>query len=90
MWLYGTIKSKRYESNNELEISVSCDEGHSWPIRRSVYSGPCNYSDLAVMPDHTVVLLLGAGAYEHNRAFAKEARLVRIRLAGQAENSMNK
>jgi sialidase-1 len=90
VWLYGTIKSKRYESNNELEISVSCDEGHSWPIRRSVYSGPCNYSDLAVMPDHTVVLLLGAGAYEHNRAFAKEARLVRIRLAGQAENSMNK
>lgn len=84
VWLYSTIKSKRHDPENVLEIAISRDEGGSWPIRKGVYSGPCNYSDLAVMPDHTVVLVLGAGAYEHCRSFAKEVRLVRIRLFEQS------
>jgi sialidase-1 len=78
--LYSTITSKRFEPDNTLEVSVSFDEGNSWSIRQDVFRGPCNYSDLAVLPDNHLLVLLGAGAYEHSPGFAKEVVAVRVPL----------
>jgi hypothetical protein len=87
VWLYSTIKSKRYEPHNALEVSLSFNEGASWTIHKDVFSGPCNYSDIAVMPDNSVVVLIGAGAYEHSPGFAKEVVMVRIPFEWLAKTS---
>ncbi|CAG7646981.1 Sialidase [Paenibacillus solanacearum] len=80
VWLYSTIRGKRSDPGNALEVSVSRDEGASWTTHTDVYRGPCNYSDIAVMPDHSIVVLIGAGAYEPSPGFAKEVVLVRTTL----------
>ncbi|CAG7645390.1 exo-alpha-sialidase [Paenibacillus allorhizosphaerae] len=77
VWLYSTIKGKRPDPDNALEVSISYDEGASWTTQKDVFRGPCNYSDVAVMPD-SIVVLIGAGAYELSPGFAKEVVLVRM------------
>ena len=38
-----------------LSIKLSHDDGKTWPINRTLEAGPSAYSDLAVMPDGTVL-----------------------------------
>ncbi|MFC3196805.1 exo-alpha-sialidase [Parapedobacter deserti] len=45
----------------ELIIRMSADDGRSWPIQRILQTGPSTYSDLAVLPDGTVLCLYGHG-----------------------------
>jgi len=40
-----------------LSIKLSRDDGASWPISRTLVPGPSAYSDLAVLPDGTVLCL---------------------------------
>jgi sialidase-1 len=40
-----------------LSIKLSRDDGKTWPINRTLESGPSAYSDLAVLPDGTVLCL---------------------------------
>jgi len=44
----------------KLSLRVSRDDGRSWPIVRVLEPGPSAYSDLAVLPDGTVVCLYEA------------------------------
>ena len=48
-----------------LTIRLSMDNGRSWPVRRTLESGPSAYSDLAVLPDHDVLCL-----FERNESIA--------------------
>lgn len=40
-----------------LSIKLSRDDGQTWPISRTLEPGPSAYSDLAVLPDGTVLCL---------------------------------
>lgn len=46
-------KSKR----ENLSIKLSRDDGKTWPVNKTLESGPSAYSDLAVLPDGTVLCL---------------------------------
>ncbi len=46
---------------NDLGISISIDEGKSWFLPKLIYKGPANYSDIAVLPDHSIFVLYGRG-----------------------------
>ena len=40
-----------------LSIKLSRDNGKTWPVNKTLESGPSAYSDLAVLPDRTVLCL---------------------------------
>lgn len=43
-----------------LTIKLSRDDGQTWPVSKTLEAGPSAYSDLAVMPDGTVICLYEA------------------------------
>ncbi|MFM7081309.1 MAG: hypothetical protein ACKOYI_05005 [Actinomycetota bacterium] len=43
-----------------MSLRVSRDDGRTWPVVRVLDPGPSAYSDLAVLPDGTVVCLYEA------------------------------
>ena len=45
-----------------LSIKLSRDDGKTWPVSRTLDAGPSAYSDLAVLPDGTVVCLYEKGS----------------------------
>lgn len=45
-----------------LTIQLSRDDGMTWPVSRTLEAGPSAYSDLAVLPDGTVVCLYEKGS----------------------------
>jgi sialidase-1 len=49
-----------------LSIKLSYDEGETWPVNRSLEPGPSAYSDLAVLPDGTMLCHYGRGGTESN------------------------
>ncbi|QIF01537.1 sialidase family protein [Roseimicrobium sp. ORNL1] len=38
-----------------LSIKISYDDGRTWPVNRTLEEGPSAYSDLAVLPDGTIL-----------------------------------
>ncbi|MEZ5386671.1 MAG: sialidase family protein [Prosthecobacter sp.] len=44
-----------------LSIKLSRDDGKTWPVNKTLDAGPSAYSDLAVLPDGTVLCLYEAG-----------------------------
>jgi len=44
-----------------LSIALSRDDGRTWPVRKTLEPGPSAYSDLAVLPDGTVLCLYESG-----------------------------
>ena len=44
-----------------LTIRMSCDEGRTWPVRKTLEPGRAAYSDLAVLPDGTILCFYEAG-----------------------------
>jgi sialidase-1 len=53
------IPAKRGLREN-LTIQVSRDDGQTWPVSRTLDPGKSAYSDLAVLPDGTVLCLYEA------------------------------
>ncbi len=47
---------------NDLTIRLSYEEGKSWPVAKLLQQGPSAYSDLAVLPDGTIVCLYETGS----------------------------
>jgi hypothetical protein len=54
-------RSKR----KDLTIRMSSDGGKTWPISKLLEEGGATYSDLAMLPDKTIVCLYGHGGTEH-------------------------
>ena len=44
-----------------LSIKLSRDDGKTWPLNKTLETDPSAYSDLAVLPDGTVLCLYEAG-----------------------------
>jgi sialidase-1 len=55
-----------------LSIKLSRDDGKTWPISKTLEPGPSAYSDLAVLPDGTVLCLFEGNADIHLGRFNLE------------------
>ncbi len=49
----------------DMAVFLSYDEGKTWPMKRVIQAGPCGcgYSDLAVLPDKTILCAYGSGPH---------------------------
>lgn len=54
-------KNESTKGRKNLVVRVSFDEGESWPVVKVVDQGPAWYSDLAVLPDNTILLIYETG-----------------------------
>jgi sialidase-1 len=52
---------RAHRSRRDLSLWVSRDDGATWPIKRLLRAGPAAYSDLAVLPDGSVVCVMETG-----------------------------
>ena len=63
-----TKKKKDYDDQGfqrtDMGIFMSLDEGKTWPVKKVIHAGPCGcgYSDLAVLPDGTILCAYGSGS----------------------------
>jgi sialidase-1 len=53
---------REHAARRDVTIHLSRDGGRTWPVSRILQSGPGAYSDLAVLPDDTVLCLYESGA----------------------------
>ena len=44
---------------SRMTVSLSYDECRTWPVNKLIYEGPGEYSDLAIAPDITALLIYG-------------------------------
>lgn len=44
-----------------MSVRLSCDEGKTWPIVKTLHAGPASYSCLAVLPDGGILCLYERG-----------------------------
>jgi sialidase-1 len=54
-------KANTSKDRRNLTVSLSYDEGQSWPLKKVLQPGSAGYSDLAVSPDGTIWDLYEAG-----------------------------
>ncbi|MBL9201447.1 MAG: exo-alpha-sialidase [Opitutaceae bacterium] len=57
----GEMPAKSGKREN-LSIKLSRDDGRTWPVNKTLDAGPSAYSDLAVLPDGTVLCLYEKGS----------------------------
>ena len=50
-----------HSKRRDLTIQLSRDRGRSWPVKRLLQPGPSAYSDLAVLPDGTILCFYESG-----------------------------
>lgn len=48
-------KDATSKDRKNLTVRLSYDEGQSWPVKRAIEPGSSGYSDLAVLPDGTIL-----------------------------------
>ena len=51
-------------SRRNVSVLLSYDEGQTWPVNRSIYSGSSAYSALTVLDDGTIGMYYEVGEYE--------------------------
>jgi sialidase-1 len=77
---------RAHQDRMDVSIQLSEDGGRSWPVRRVLQPGPSAYSDLAVLPDGTILCFYESGdpatAGKRNRPWAyTHLTLARFNLA---------
>ncbi|AMV38202.1 sialidase family protein [Planctomyces sp. SH-PL62] len=65
----GSTPPKGWNDRRNLAIKVSLDGGATWPLVKTLEPGPSAYSDLAVLPDGTVLCF-----YERSLAEGPDAK----------------
>lgn len=55
---------RKHSARRNLTIHLSRDDGITWPIQRTIEAGPSAYSDLAVLPDGTILCFYESGVAE--------------------------
>ncbi|WP_346316134.1 sialidase family protein [Chitinophaga sp. YIM B06452] len=53
------------KKRRDLTIRLSRDEGETWPVSKLLQEGGATYSDLAVLPDKSIICLYGHGGAKH-------------------------
>jgi sialidase-1 len=49
------------QARENVSVNASFDDGQTWPVRRLLKQGPSAYSDLAVLPDGTILCFYESG-----------------------------
>jgi sialidase-1 len=49
----------------DLTIRLSTDEGKTWKVNKLLEEGGATYSDLAILPDKSIICLYGHGGTKH-------------------------
>jgi sialidase-1 len=62
--LFSNARSSNSREN--MTISLSYDEGKSWPVQKTIYAGSAAYSSLSVLPNGEIVLFFEANDYQDN------------------------
>lgn len=63
---------RRHSRRMDVTIKLSRDDGRTWPVSKLLHAGPSAYSDLAVLPDGTILCFYESGPPEQMiRAGAK-------------------
>ena len=52
---------RKHSARRNLTIHLSRDDGQTWPVQRTLESGPSAYSDLAVLSDGTILCFYESG-----------------------------
>ena len=65
----GTEKPAGRGKRENLSIKLSSDDGKTWPLNKTLERGPSAYSDLAVLPNGTVLCLYEGKADIHVARF---------------------
>lgn len=52
---------REHSSRRDVSIKLSRDDGRTWPVSKTLQPGPSAYSDLAVLPDGTVLCFYESG-----------------------------
>ena len=60
------VNADSKDTRKNLSIKVSYDEGRTWSIGKTIYSGPSAYSDLVVMKSGDIGLLFEKNEYTEN------------------------
>jgi sialidase-1 len=75
---------RRHSARRNVTIKVSYDDGRTWPVSKTLEHGPSAYSDLAVLPDGTVLCFYESGRPGSDRPHREWAyaclRLARFNL----------
>jgi len=56
-----------HRDRRDLTVQLSRDNGRTWPVRKLLQPGPSAYSDLAVLPDETILCFYECGRPEASR-----------------------
>ncbi len=72
------------KKRKDLTVRMSRDGGKTWPVSKLLEEGGATYSDLAVLPDKTIVCLYGHGGTEH---MPQNVSLVRFDLSWLQTNT---
>ena len=56
-----------FQNRVNMTVRLSCDDGKSWPIAKSVHTGPSAYCCLVSLPDGTIGLLYEGGDWVYER-----------------------
>lgn len=57
------------DARKKITVRMSYDEGTTWPVSRMVEEGFSGYSDMAVLPDHTVVMVYERGSVDNQSPY---------------------
>lgn len=71
------------KKRRDLTIRLSKDEGKTWPVKKLLQEGGATYSDLAVLPDKSIICLYGHGGTKH---MPETVSLARFSLKWLLEN----
>lgn len=52
------------KSRENVSVLLSYDEGFTWPVRKTIYSGPSAYSALTKLDDGTIGIYFEVGEYD--------------------------
>jgi sialidase-1 len=69
-----------WHDRKRLTVKMSYDECSTWPVSKVLEEGPSGYSDLAVLPDHTILCIYECGMI-NNQFITKNIALARFNLA---------
>lgn len=59
------LHSIPYATNrSNVSVLLSYDEGQTWPVRKTIYSGESAYSSLTILDDGTIGIYFEVGEYE--------------------------
>ena len=74
LFSYPDTTTRDHKDRVNVTIKLSEDGGRTWPVSKLLQSGPSAYSDLAVLPDGTILCFYESGtpeaALKHRRPWA--------------------